>query len=61
LYASGTYYLTLGLSTFERTIHYLPSELSFMILETGKENIDKRIIRLKGNGFILNTMSEKLL
>jgi len=61
MYASGTYYLTLGLSTFERNIHYLPSELSFMILETGKENIDKRIIRLKGNGFILNPMSEKLL
>ncbi len=60
LYAAGTYYLTLGLSTFERTIHYLPTELSFQILETGKENIDKRIIRLKGNGFILNPMTEKL-
>jgi len=60
LYAAGTYYLTLGLSTFERTIHYLPSELSFQIIETGKEKIDNRIIRLKGNGFILNPMEEKL-
>lgn len=60
LYAAGTYYLTLGLSTHERTIHYLSSELSFMIIETGKEKIDKRIIRLKGNGFILNPMTEKL-
>jgi len=60
LYAAGTYYITLGLSTHERTIHYVPNELSFMIIETGKENIDERIIRLKGNGFILNQMTEKI-
>ena len=60
LYSSGTYYLTLGLSSYERSLHYLPSELSFMIIETGKEKIDNRIIRLKGNGFILNQMTEKI-
>ena len=60
IYSAGTYYLTLGLSTFERTIHYLPSELSFQIIETGQNDINKRIIRLKGNGFILNPMTEKL-
>lgn len=59
LYAGGTYYLTLGLSTFERSLHYLPSVVSFMILETGKEQIDPRIIRMRNNGFILNQMTEK--
>jgi hypothetical protein len=32
-----------------------------MIIETGKEKIDKRIIRLKGNGFILNQMTENII
>jgi ABC-type polysaccharide/polyol phosphate transport system ATPase subunit len=61
LYSAGTYYITLGLSTHERTIHYIPSKLSFMIIETGKEKIDNRIIRLKGNGFVLNQMTEKII
>jgi lipopolysaccharide transport system ATP-binding protein len=60
LYSGGTYYLTLGLSTFERTLNYLPSAISFNILETGKENIDSRIIRMRNNGFILNPMTEIL-
>lgn len=58
MYSAGTYYITLGLSTFERSIHYLEKEISFMILETGREDIDERIIRLRGNGFILNPMQE---
>ena len=58
MYSAGTYYVTLGLSTFERSMHYLEKEISFMILETGREDLDSRIIRLRGNGFILNPMQE---
>jgi len=56
--SGGTYYITLGLSSFERTIDYLEKQISLMIVETGRENIDSRILRLKGNGFVLNPFEE---
>lgn len=58
MFSGGTYYLTIGLSTFERSMDYLEKEVSFLILETGREDIDKRVLRLKGNGFILNPLEE---
>jgi len=58
LFSGGTYYVTIGLSTFERTVDYLEKEISFVIVETGREEIDPRILRLKGNGFILNPFNE---
>ena len=58
-YSIGTYHITLGLSTFERAIHYLPFEISFAIVDSISSNIDSRTIRTKGTGFILNQMTEK--
>lgn len=59
LLCGGTYYLTLGLSSFERAVDYLEKQISFMVVETGRENLDNRILRLKGNGFILNPFDEE--
>ena len=59
LLSAGQYYVTLGLSSNERTMHYLESELSFLIAENPNSNIDKRIIRTKNTGFLLNQMKEK--
>lgn len=58
LLAGGTYYLTFGLSSFERAIEYLEKQISFMVVETGREEINSRILRLKGNGFVLNPFEE---
>lgn len=61
LFAAGTYYVTLGLSTFERSLEYLPSVLSFSIIESPKFQYDKRIVRTRGTGLILNQLKEQLI
>jgi homopolymeric O-antigen transport system ATP-binding protein len=61
LFSAGSYYFTLGLSTFERAMHYLEKEISFMIVETGREVLSERIARLKGTGFLLNQMREEFV
>ena len=58
LFSAGSYYFTVGLSTFERSIHYIEREISFMIIETGREELDPRILRLKGTGILLNPFRE---
>ncbi len=60
LFAAGTYYVTLGLSTFERSLNYLPAALSFSIVESTKFAYDSRIVRTRGSGLILNQLVESL-
>jgi lipopolysaccharide transport system ATP-binding protein len=61
LFSAGTYYVSIGLSTFERSISYIPSAISFVIIENGKIQLDSRIVRFKGNGLILNQMTERFM
>lgn len=56
--AAGQYYITLGLSSFERTLHYLDAELAFNIIENPNFKLDRRIIRTKNTGFLLNQLKE---
>ena len=58
LFAAGTYYVTLGLSSYERSLNYLPVVISFTIIENTKFKYDSRILRTKGTGLILNQFSE---
>lgn len=53
LYATGHYKLVIGISTYERTIHYIDKGLSLHISELMGE-VDERIIRNKNVGYILN-------
>ncbi|MCW5901930.1 MAG: ATP-binding cassette domain-containing protein [Cyclobacteriaceae bacterium] len=53
LYASGHYKLVIGISTYERAIHYIDKGLSLHISELMGE-VDERIIRNKNVGYILN-------
>jgi lipopolysaccharide transport system ATP-binding protein len=55
LWASGTYNLTLGLSTFERTIQYIEKFLTINISDTNLLNDNSQLIRNKGVGYILNS------
>lgn len=59
LLAAGQYYITLGLSSHERTMHYVESQLAFLIVENLNSGLDPRIIRVKNTGFLLNQMTEK--
>ncbi|MCH2232318.1 MAG: ABC transporter ATP-binding protein [Crocinitomicaceae bacterium] len=58
--ATGTYYLTIGLSNYERSLEYHPNVISFTISEVAVDNLHPRILRTKGNGLILNQMEEKV-
>lgn len=57
LLAVGTYYLTLGLSSFERPIHYVENVASIVISDAADSALDKSIVRTSGVGLILNQMN----
>ena len=59
--ASDTYLLTVGLSSYERTIHYLENVGSFTVSNTLYTQIDKSIIRTSGTGLLLNPMKINIL
>ncbi len=59
LFSAGTYYVTLGLSTFERSLWYMPGAISFVVLETTKIIMNPRIARFRGTGLVLNQMTER--
>lgn len=61
LFAGGMYLVTLGLSTFERTIDYLPNVISFNVLENNSFKIDPRILRTRGTGIVLNQLKENFI
>jgi lipopolysaccharide transport system ATP-binding protein len=56
LLAAGTYHLVLGLSSFERSIHYIENVASITISDIGDPTLDKTIVRTSGVGLILNPM-----
>ena len=56
IFATGTYYLTLGLSTYERPIHYLENAASFRISNALNPEVKKTILRTSGVGLLLNPM-----
>jgi ABC-type polysaccharide/polyol phosphate transport system ATPase subunit len=60
LFASGTYHLTLGLSSFERTIQYLENVAAITISDLADSTLDKSIIRTSGTGMILNPMNVEI-
>lgn len=61
LFTAGVYSLSLGLSTYERGLDYLPSIITFTIIDTFKKTIDPRIARVRGNGFVANQLNEKII
>ncbi|QEC77932.1 ABC transporter ATP-binding protein [Mucilaginibacter ginsenosidivorax] len=54
--APGNYNVTIGLSNYERPIHYLENAASFMISEVTDAFMDSSIIRTNNVGLILNPM-----
>jgi lipopolysaccharide transport system ATP-binding protein len=57
LFAAGTYQLAVGLSSFERTFHFVENAAVITIADVPGAAIDKSIIRTSGTGFILNPMN----
>ncbi len=57
LFAAGTYYLALGLSSFERSIHYLENVAALNISDVQDTSLDKSILRTSGVGQVLNPMN----
>lgn len=56
LFTTGTYKLTLGLSTFENVIQYLEDVANISISEASISDLDKTIIRTSGVGILINPM-----
>ena len=59
LFASGSYELTLGLSEYERSFHFVERAINLDIIEIKDESIisEEKIIRTSGTGMIINTMN----
>lgn len=57
LFAAGTYQLGIGLSSFERSFHYVENAAAITIAEVPGTHLDKSIIRTSGTGLILNPMN----
>jgi lipopolysaccharide transport system ATP-binding protein len=60
LLATGLYYLTVGLSSFERSIQYLENIAAMSISIVNDRSLDKTILRTSGVGLILNPMNVKV-
>lgn len=56
IYAPGNYYLTVGLSCFEKTFHYLENIASVHISDVAHKSLDKTIVRVSNVGLMLNPM-----
>jgi ABC-type polysaccharide/polyol phosphate transport system ATPase subunit len=57
LFATGTYNLALGLSSYERVIQYSENIAVITISEIADASLDKAILRRSGAGLILNPMN----
>ena len=57
LFATGTYNLALGLSSFERSIHYVENVATISISNVADSTLDKTIVRTSGTGLFLNPMN----
>lgn len=56
LFATGTYHLTLGLSSFERPIHYIENVATLTISDISDADLDNTVVRTVGTGLLLNPM-----
>lgn len=55
--AAGNYNFSMGLSSFERSIHYVENVASLTIADVPDSTLDKSIIRTSGVGILLNPMN----
>ena len=60
LFATGTYHLALGLSSFERSLHYIENVASISISDIADADLDKTIVRTSGTGLFLNPMNVEI-
>jgi len=60
LFATGTYHLALGLSSYERSLHYIENVASIYISDIADANLDKTIVRTSGTGLFLNPMGVEI-
>lgn len=56
-YAPGNYNLTVGLSSFERSIHHVENAAAITISNITSKSFNKDIIRIENVGLVLNSMS----
>ena len=56
MFAAGSYNLTLGLSSYERSIHYVENVATINISDIADTTLDKTIVRTSGAGLFLNPM-----
>lgn len=56
IFSPGTYQLTLGLSNFEKTIHFSENIASFTISDAFDPNLDSSILKVSDVGLLLNPM-----
>ncbi len=56
LFSSGSYHLVVGLSSYEKPIHYVENVASIIISDVPASSLDKSIVRTSGTGFLINPM-----
>ncbi|MBC7383805.1 MAG: ATP-binding cassette domain-containing protein [Bacteroidia bacterium] len=61
MFATGNYHLTLGLSSFERSVQYIENVATITISDIIDRSLNKTIIRTSGNGLFLNPMSVEIV
>ncbi|MGH2645573.1 MAG: ABC transporter ATP-binding protein, partial [Chitinophagaceae bacterium] len=59
--APGTYYLTIGLSNYERAFHYIENVASFTISEIIDPSLENNILKVNNVGLLLNQMTINIL
>jgi ABC-type polysaccharide/polyol phosphate transport system ATPase subunit len=57
IFSPGSYNLTIGLSNYERPIHYMENIASFTISQINDPLLENSIIRVNGVGLFLNPMT----
>ncbi|MCX2575934.1 ABC transporter ATP-binding protein [Pedobacter sandarakinus] len=61
IFATDTYHINLGLSSYEKSIQYIEDVASFTISDAISSDLDESIIRTAGTGLILNPMEIHIL
>ena len=61
LFAEGTYYLALGLSSYETSFHYIENVASLTIASVADPRLDKSVLRTVGVGQFLNPMNVQII
>ncbi len=61
LFAPGIYHFAIGLSTYERSIHYVENIGSMVISDVPDLSLDQSIVRVSGVGLVLNSMDVKVI